>query len=148
MKNYQVERNLTQKQSRGPTIWKDMRKTAVKDIVGWLIKKTKRLYKLSTPCLDDHNLKKEELETVGELCKVCSQIVFKCLYFARIDRPDILWSVNKLTRAVTKWTSACDKRWARLTVRYHRQYGHVANTAQHCRLCLFEDSDFADDLED
>ena len=33
---------------------------------------------------------------------VCSQIVLQCLYFARIGRPDILWSVNKLARAVTK----------------------------------------------
>ena len=30
----------------------------------------------------------------------------------------------------------------------HRQYGHVGNTAQHCRLNLFQDSDFADVLED
>ena len=29
-------------------------------------------------------------------------------------RPDILWSVNKLARSVTKWTQACDKRLARL----------------------------------
>ena len=32
--------------------------------------------------------------------KVCSQIVLKCLYEARIGRPDILWSVNKLARSV------------------------------------------------
>ena len=30
------------------------------------------------------------------LSKVCSQIVLKCLYLARIGRLDILWSVNKL----------------------------------------------------
>ena len=29
-----------------------------------------------------------------------------------------------------------------------RQYCHVGNTAQHCRLSLFQDSDFAGDLED
>ena len=29
----------------------------------------------------------------------------------------------------------------------HRQYCHVANTAQHCRLGLFQDSVFAGDLE-
>ena len=45
-------------------------------------KKTEQLYKVSTPCLDDHNFKREELETVGELSKVCSQNVFKCLYMA------------------------------------------------------------------
>ena len=49
-----------------------------------------------------------------ELSDVCSQIVLICLSLARIGRPDILWSVNKLARAVTKWTRACDKRLARL----------------------------------
>ncbi len=33
---------------------------------------------------------------------------------ARIGRPHILWSVNKLARSVTKWTQACDRRLARL----------------------------------
>ena len=71
-------------------------------------KKGEQLYKVSSPCLDDHHFKKEELESVGELSKVCSQIVLKCLYLARIGRPDVLWSVNKLARSVTKWTGACD----------------------------------------
>ena len=83
---------------------------------------------------------------------VCSQIVLK-LYLARIGRPDILWSGNKLARAVTKWTKACDKRLARLISYIHhrseyRQYCHVGNTAQQCRLGLFQDSDFAGDLDE
>ena len=93
-------------------------------------KKTEQLYKVSTPCLDGHNFKKEELETVGEMSKVCSRIVLKCMYLSRIGRPVILWSRNKLARAVTKRTRACDKRLARL-ISYihhtsdHRQYCHV-----------------------
>ena len=69
-------------------------------------KTTQQLYKVSTPCIDDHLFKEEELKSVGELSKVCSQIVLKCLYLARIGRPDILWSVNKLARSITKWTKA------------------------------------------
>ena len=53
-------------------------------------KTTQQLYKVPTPCLDDHNFKEEELTSVGELSKVFSQIVLKCLYLARIGRPDIL----------------------------------------------------------
>ena len=34
-------------------------------------KKTEQLYKVTTPCLDDHQFKKEELESVGEISKVC-----------------------------------------------------------------------------
>ena len=57
--------------------------------------------------------------SVGELSTVCSQIVLECLYLARIGRPEFLWSVNKLARAVTKWTKACDKRLARLISYIH-----------------------------
>ena len=79
-------------------------------------------------------------------------IVLICLYLARIGRPDILWSVIKLARAVAKWTRDCDKRLARLISHIHhtceiKQYCHVGNTAQQCRLGLFQDSDFAGDLE-
>ena len=43
-------------------------------------KTTQQLYTVSTPCIDDHLFKEEELKSVGELSKVCSQIVLKCLY--------------------------------------------------------------------
>ena len=130
-------------------------------------KKTEQLYRV----LDDHHFEKKDLESVGELSKVCSQIVSKCLYLARIGGPDILWSVNKLARSVTKWTGACGKRLARLISHIHhtndyRHYCHAGNKARHCRWSSFQDtgpllfiacvetphsdqdSDFARDLED
>ena len=81
---------------------------------------TQQLYKVLTPGIDDHHFKEEELKTVGELSKVCSQIVLKCLYLARIGRPDILWSVKKLVRSITKWAKACDKRLCRLISYTHQ----------------------------
>ena len=51
-------------------------------------KTTQQLYKVSTPCIDDHHFKDEETKSVGELSTTCSQIVLKCLYLARIGRPD------------------------------------------------------------
>ena len=114
---------------------------------------TEQLYEVSTPCIDDHHFKEEEMKSVGELSHVCSQIVLKCVYLARIGRPDIRWSVNKLARSITKWTKACDKRLNRLISYIHhtyeyKQYCYVGNTEKHCRLGLFQDSDFAGDLED
>ena len=116
-------------------------------------KTTQQLYKVFTPCIDDHHFKEEEMGSVGELSNACSQIVLKCLYLARIGRPDILWSVNKLAQSITKWTKACDKRLNRLISYIHhtceyKQNCHVGNTAKQCRLGLFQDSDFAGDLED
>ena len=60
---------------------------------------------------------------------------------------------NKLARSITKWTKACDKRLNRLISCIHhtseyKQYCHVGSTAKQCRLGLFQDSDFAGDLED
>ena len=37
-------------------------------------KTTQQLYKVSTPCIDDHHFKEEEMKSVRELSKVCSQI--------------------------------------------------------------------------
>ena len=115
-------------------------------------KTTQQLHKVATPCMDDHQFKEEEKGSVGELSKVCSQIVLKCLYLARIGRPDILWSVNKLARVVTKWTKACDKSLAGMISCIHHtcefnQFCHVGSTAQQCRLGLFQDSDFAGALK-
>ena len=116
-------------------------------------KTTQQLYTVSTPCIHNHQFKEEELKSVGELSKLCSQIVVKCLYLAYIGWPDILWSVNKLAPPVKKWTRACDKRLAHLISYMHftsefKQYCHMENTGEQCRLGLFHDSDFVGDLED
>ena len=75
-------------------------------------KTTQQFYKLSASCIDDHHFEEEEMKSVGELSNVCSQIVLKCLYLAHIGRPDILWSVIKLARSITKRTEAGDERFS------------------------------------
>ena len=116
------------------------------------ISTTQQLYKESTPCLDDHTSKKE-LKSVEKLSKVCSQVVLKCLYLARIGWSDILCSVNNCARSITKWTKVCDKRLNKLisyiyyTCEY-KQHCYVVNTTKQCRLGRFQDSDLAGDLED
>ena len=79
--------------SRAKNAWKDNCELANKT--------TQQLHRVATPSLDDHQFE-EGNGICGELSEVCSQIVLKCPYLARIGRPDILWSVNKLARAFTK----------------------------------------------
>ena len=84
-----------------------------------------------------NSFRKEELESVGELSEVRSQIVLKWLYLGQIGSPDILWSVKNLFDPSQKWTQACDNWLARLTSYIHhrrdnRQHCHVENAAPHC----------------
>ena len=120
----------------GPTIWKVMQRNVWSDIFELANKTTQQLYKVSTPCIDDHLLKEEEMKSVGELSQVCSHIVLKCLYLARIGRPDILWSVNKLARSITKWTKACDKRLNRLISYIH----HICAYKQYCYVVTLQNN--------
>ena len=152
-KSHLVQGNLTQTSLHGPMIRKFVQRIVCRDIANWRTNQPSNCTKLQLHALMTIEFKEEELGSVGELSKVCSQIVLKCQYSPRIGRPDILWSLNKLARASTKLTRACDKRLARLISKIHptskfKQNCHVGNTAQQCKLGLFRDSDFAGDLED
>ena len=47
-----------------------------------LVKNASQLKHAATPCIDDNQLKQEDVNVVGELASVCAQIVQKCLYIA------------------------------------------------------------------
>ena len=112
-----------------------------------------QLHPVSTPCMDAHYFDETDLQTKGTLAKVCSRIVLKILYTARMGRPDCLWTVNSLAREVTKWTAACDKRLHRLMCYLHhtREYSQAAwigDYPENTSLALFCDASFAGDLKD
>ena len=96
--------------------WLVMQKSVWNDIVSW---QTRRLNNITKYLLHaSMTTTSEEMKYVGELSNTCSQIVLKCLYLARIGRPDILWSVNKF--ALISYTHhTCE----------YKQYCHVGNTA-------------------
>ena len=90
--------------------------------------------------------------SVGELSNVCSQMALKFLYLAIIGRLDLLWSVNKFPRGVTKvneslWQTLSSfdfthsHEWPQ-TILPCGQYGAALSIG------LFRDSDFSRDLED
>ena len=137
----------------GLATWKDMLENALRDTASWQTKKWISCTKFQVPAWMITKSRRRSLNQWENYPMYAHKMVLKCLYLARMGRPDILWTVNKLARAVTKWTGACDKRLARLISYIHytsdcRQYCHVGHTAQHCRLGLFQDPDFAGDLED
>ena len=134
----------------GLIIWRVMQRNVWNDIASWRTRRLSNSTKYPLHASMTTTFKKKR-KSVGELSNTCSQIVLKCLYFARIGRPDILWSVNKLARSITKWTKAFDKRLNRLISYIHhaceyKQYCHVGNTAKQCRLGLLQDSDFGRSL--
>ena len=92
-------------------------------------------------CLDDHQIKIEELENKGELSEMCSHIVLKVFVFGTN------WSTwhsvvsQQIVTICHKWTQARDRQLARLISFFyftsvHRQHCHAGNAAQPCRLRL------------
>ena len=116
-------------------------------------KTTQQLHKVSTPCIDDHHYKEEEMKSVGELSQVCCQIVLKCLHLARIGRLDFLWSVNKFARSIKNGPKLVTNAWIDW---FHTFIIHVITNKivmwvillNNAGSGLFQDSDFAGDLED
>ena len=111
----------------------------------------KALPRVATPCMDDHLFNPEDLMHEGHLKSKASRAVLKALYLARLQRPDLLWTVNSLARNVTKWTIADDKRLYRLMSYIHHTADHVLTSyvgdeAKDCKLMLFVDASFAGDL--
>ena len=44
-----------------------------------------QLYKVSTPCIDDHHFKEEETKSVGDLSNTCSQNVLNAYTWQELD---------------------------------------------------------------
>ena len=125
LKNCQGGRDLTQKLSRGPTTWKVTRKSALKNVVSWQIKRQSSCTKPQLLAWTTIIARKRRTGNGSRNCpKYALRLSFESLYLARIGGPDVLWSVNNLTRAVTKWTRARDRRLARLIAHIHHRNDH------------------------
>ena len=74
--------------------WVVMQRSVWNGIVSWQTRRLNNSTKYLLHASMTTTVKEEEMKSVGELSHVCSPIVLKCLYLARIGRPDIQWSVN------------------------------------------------------
>ena len=79
LKNYHARKIC--ESLRSLLTWKVMPRNVWNEFVSWQYKTTQQLYKVSTPCIDDHHPTEEEFKSVRELSPECFQIVLKCLYF-------------------------------------------------------------------
>ena len=128
-------------------------KKSWKDIANWQTKQLNSYTKSQHHALTTTNSRKKKWDLL-ENCQKFAHRLFPnaCIWPVLVDL--IFYGPwTKLARSITKWTKACDKRLNRLISYIHhtceyKQYCHVRNTAQQCRLGLFQDSDFPRDLED
>ena len=143
---------------RGPMIWEVMPRNVWNDIANWrteqLISKTKsQLHALTTI-----KLKKKKWDLL-ENCQKFALKLFQnaCIWQALVDQTFYgLWTnlhvlylhvlppngPEPVTNVLPRFIS-----YVHQTSEF-KQFCHVGNTAQQCRLGLFQDSDFAGDLED
>ena len=121
--------------------------------IPWIVEAREKLAQEGRHAIDDHMVDPTDFLTKGVLSTVASKAVLKCLYMARIARPEFYWAVNALAREVTKWNVACDKRMHRLISYIHHKQGvtmisYVGDDPRDCKLMLFCDASFAGDLKD
>ena len=69
---------MTRTFPHGLVTWKVMKRNVWNDIANWRTEQLNSYTKSQHhACIDDHQLKEEEMGSVGELSNVCSQIVLK-----------------------------------------------------------------------
>ena len=84
---------------RGLMTWKVMRRNVWSDIVSWQTRRLNNFTKYLLHASMATTSKKKKWNLLENCHKYA---LLKCLCLARIGRPDILWSVNKLPRSITK----------------------------------------------
>jgi len=106
-----------------------------------------------TPFLPDGSLPEIDDFSRGALADDACKVLMKCLWAARLARPDILKPIISLARKVTRWSKNCDRQLARLmgylkATTDYTLVGTVNDAPEDLHLRLFVDADFAGDRED
>ena len=144
----QIDEQSTESMNTWSSDIKGHAQNCVQRYCGFGKKTVDQLHKVSTSCLDDHQIKPEDMESLGELKRNMFSILFEMLISCSIWTPDLLWTVTDLARSVTNWSCPYEKRLARL-----RSYVHQTARDRHCcqtgykavdrKLGLFQDAGFA-----
>ena len=96
-------------------IWRVMPRNVWNNIVSWRTKRLSKYTKSQLSAMTTINVKKKKKWDPLENCQKYALKLFWNAYTCHVlEDNNILWSVNKLARSITKWTKACDKRLCRL----------------------------------
>ena len=111
------------------------------------------LKEATSPFMPDGSITQDEWESRGALTNGASRRLMKILWCARLSRPDILKAIADLTRRVTCWSVADDKRLFRLmcylwTTREWKLHGRIGDKQEDLKLVLYTDTDHASGVED
>jgi hypothetical protein len=106
----------------------------------------------ATPFVPEGSLLATDWAARGALAENASRILMKTLWLARLSRPDLLKPLSDLTRRVTCWTRADDKRLYRL-MNYLKAtpnltlVNRIGDKAEDLKLNLYTDADHASEAE-
>ena len=111
--------------------------------------------KLSTaksPFCPEGSLTTADFESKGVLATSACKILMKILWCARLSRPDLMKGIGDLTRRITTWSRADDKRLHRLMCylygsKGYTLQGHIGDPPELLKLCLYTDADHCSGIE-
>ena len=112
------------------------------------IEGSKPLKRVPTPFVPDGSLTVEDDEIKGALAPNAAKMLMKCLWLARLSRPDLLKPINDLASCIQNWSINCDRQLYRLVCYIHstpelRLKEYVKDPAKDLKLRLYADADFA-----
>ena len=111
-----------------------------------------KIKEASTPYMPEGSLNTTDWEIRGALADSASRILMKILWAARLCRPDLMKSIGDLTKRLTTWSIADDKRLHRLMgyikgSTQSRLVGKVGDSMDSLKLCLYTDADHCSGID-
>ena len=105
-----------------------------------------------TPYMPEGSINTSDWQSRGMFAESASRILMKILWAARLCRPDFMKVIGDLTKRLTTWSTADDKRLHRLMgyVKHSKGYkllGKVGDPSEALKLCLYTDADHCSGID-
>ena len=105
-----------------------------------------------TPFLVDAALPERDWEVKGALSDHAAKVLMKCLWLARLSRPDLRRPITELSRRITRWSSNDDRTLYRLmcfisSSKSYRMRSYIGDPTEKLELVLYTDADHGGSIE-